>query len=53
LFVGFEGRAGRPQFGERSAVAVIMTKLEHKQKYENLLLGRQKIESKYKNVFLF
>jgi len=39
------GRAGRPQFGEISAVAVVMTKLEHKQKYEDFLLGRQKIES--------
>ncbi|XP_054713852.1 probable ATP-dependent DNA helicase HFM1 [Uloborus diversus] len=38
------GRAGRPQF-DSSATAVIMTKMNHKGKYESLMNGTQLIES--------
>ncbi|XP_055949652.1 probable ATP-dependent DNA helicase HFM1 [Argiope bruennichi] len=38
------GRAGRPQF-DSSATAVIMTKNKLKEKYENLVSGKQLIES--------
>lgn len=39
------GRAGRPQFGEERACAVIMTKSENKKKYENLVKGKTYVES--------
>lgn len=39
------GRAGRPQFGEERACAVIMTKTENKMKYENLVKGKTFVES--------
>ncbi|KAJ3048240.1 Sec63 [Rhizophlyctis rosea] len=38
------GRAGRPQFDD-SGVAVIMTSMEKKRKYEALLMGAETIES--------
>lgn len=38
------GRAGRPQF-DKSAIAVIMTQNETKQRYESLLNGTQLVES--------
>lgn len=38
------GRAGRPQF-DTSAVAVIMTRQSHKNRYENLINGTKHIES--------
>lgn len=38
------GRAGRPQF-DKTATAVIMTKQNHKDKYESLVEGTQLIES--------
>ncbi|XP_066935876.1 uncharacterized protein [Clytia hemisphaerica] len=38
------GRAGRPQF-DTSATAVIMTKQQNKEKYQNLISGTQQIES--------
>ncbi len=47
LYTGVRaGRAGRPQF-DKTAVAVIMTQEEHKRKWENILQGKQPIESKY------
>jgi len=39
------GRAGRPQF-DTSATAVIMTKSSQQQKYQNLVGGKQIIESR-------
>ena len=38
------GRAGRPQF-DTSGVAVIMTSLEKKIKYDDMIYGREVIES--------
>ncbi|XP_018902147.2 uncharacterized protein [Bemisia tabaci] len=38
------GRAGRPQF-DSEAVAVIMTKVSQKERYENLIKGVQPVES--------
>ncbi|XP_064098170.1 probable ATP-dependent DNA helicase HFM1 [Macrobrachium nipponense] len=38
------GRAGRPQF-DSEATAVIMTKKQHKTKYENLVNGKDVLES--------
>lgn len=38
------GRAGRPEF-DRSAVAVIMTRLHRVQHYENMISGREVLES--------
>ncbi|XP_026813097.1 probable ATP-dependent DNA helicase HFM1 [Rhopalosiphum maidis] len=38
------GRAGRPQF-DRSATAIIMTKISLKSRYEKMLMGNQFIES--------
>ena len=40
------GRAGRPQF-DRSAVAVIMTRQEKVKRYENMIAGKQVLESRY------
>jgi len=39
------GRAGRPQFDE-SGVAVILTRSDRRMKYENLVRGRQLLESR-------
>lgn len=38
------GRAGRPQF-DTFGVAVVMTSIEEKRSFENLLLGKELIES--------
>ena len=38
------GRAGRPQF-ERDGVAVIMTSIKFKHRYERIIEGTEKIES--------
>jgi ATP-dependent DNA helicase HFM1/MER3 len=38
------GRAGRPQF-DTSATAIILTEAETKEHYENLINGKQFIES--------
>lgn len=38
------GRAGRPQF-DRSAVAVILTRLQKQQKYEKMISGQEVLES--------
>ncbi|KAI1819468.1 hypothetical protein F4861DRAFT_137396 [Xylaria intraflava] len=38
------GRAGRPQF-DRSAIAIIMTKLANTQRYEKLVSGEERLES--------
>jgi ATP-dependent DNA helicase HFM1/MER3 len=40
------GRAGRPQFDD-SAVAVILTTHEKKQRYQDLITGKEIIESRY------
>lgn len=40
------GRAGRPQFDD-SAVAVILTTHEKKERYENMICGKEIIESRY------
>ncbi|KAH6648098.1 P-loop containing nucleoside triphosphate hydrolase protein, partial [Truncatella angustata] len=39
------GRAGRPQF-DRSATAIIMTKLTNVQRYERMISGQEVLESK-------
>lgn len=39
------GRAGRPQFDD-SGVAVILTRSDKRQKYEQIVAGRQPLESK-------
>ena len=39
------GRAGRPQF-DRSAVGVIMTRLENVRRYERMASGQQVLESR-------
>ena len=40
------GRAGRPQFDD-SGVAVILTSMEKKDRYEAMALGREIIESRF------
>jgi ATP-dependent DNA helicase HFM1/MER3 len=40
----FQGRAGRPQFDD-TAVAIIMTNIREKDKWNNLLSGKHPIES--------
>jgi len=40
------GRAGRPQF-DRSAVGVIMTRLENVNHYEKMVSGQEVLESRY------
>ncbi|ORY05951.1 hypothetical protein K493DRAFT_373483 [Basidiobolus meristosporus CBS 931.73] len=46
------GRAGRPQFDSTGAV-VIMTSSEKKEKYEQLISGKETIESRLKSTFLY
>lgn len=40
------GRAGRPQFDD-SAAAVILTTHDKKERYENMICGKEIIESRY------